>query len=179
MVIDSEKIYAKANELVKRCGTRDTLRIARETGIEVREREDFDRLLGMYVCRWKHRYIFLNGRMDPYTQQLVCGHEIGHDVLHRALAGQDTFHEFVLFNMKDETEYEANALAAHLLIDDRELMRCLKSGMDTVQTARSLNTHINLLLVKLAEMNRLGEHFELPYTPPADFLGRLDRPDAQ
>ena len=35
MVIRSEEIYKKANSLVKSCGTRDTLKIARELGIHL------------------------------------------------------------------------------------------------------------------------------------------------
>ena len=48
--------------------------------------------------------------------RMVCAHELGHDALHRL--GHDALHrdiakgeglkEFVLFNMKDTTEYEAN-----------------------------------------------------------------------
>ena len=35
MVIRSEEIYKKANSFVKSCGTRDTLKIARELGIHL------------------------------------------------------------------------------------------------------------------------------------------------
>ena len=35
MLIRSEEIYKKANRIVKTCGTRDTLKIARELGIYV------------------------------------------------------------------------------------------------------------------------------------------------
>ena len=35
MVIRSEEIYKMANSLVKSCGTRDTLKIARELGIHL------------------------------------------------------------------------------------------------------------------------------------------------
>ena len=35
MLIRSEEIYKKANRIVKTCGTRDTLKIARELGIRL------------------------------------------------------------------------------------------------------------------------------------------------
>ena len=35
MIIRSEEIYKKANSIVKSCGTRDTLKIARELGIHL------------------------------------------------------------------------------------------------------------------------------------------------
>lgn len=48
MLQRAETIYHKANELVKRCGTRDTLRIASEIGIYIHQIDDFKELLGMY-----------------------------------------------------------------------------------------------------------------------------------
>ena len=54
--------------------------------------------------------------------QMVCGHEIGHDTFHRDLAkGNVPLPEFVLFDMRTKHEYEANAFASHLIIDDDEL----------------------------------------------------------
>ena len=48
MLQKAEAIYHKANELVRRCGTRDTLRIASEIGIYIHQIGDFKELLGMY-----------------------------------------------------------------------------------------------------------------------------------
>ena len=67
-------------------------------------------------------------------------------------------------------EYEANAFAAHLLIDDEELVHYLKQGYDVAQLSAAMNTNINLMLIKLNEMNRMGRNYELPYVPHADFL---------
>ena len=75
----AETIYRKANELVRRCGTRDTLRIACEIGIYVHHIDDFKELLGIYSYQHKERHILLNSNMDYITTQMVCGHEIGHD----------------------------------------------------------------------------------------------------
>lgn len=47
MLIRSEEIYKKANRIVKTCGTRDTLKIARELGIYVHFIDEFNELL---VC---------------------------------------------------------------------------------------------------------------------------------
>ena len=51
MIIRSEDIYSKAKSIVKRCGTRDTLKIACELGIYVHYINKFDELLGMYTYR--------------------------------------------------------------------------------------------------------------------------------
>ena len=79
----AETIYHKANELVRRCGTRDTLRIAGKIGIYIHQIDTFKELLGMYSYQHKERHILLNSNMDYITVQMVCGHEIGHDALHR------------------------------------------------------------------------------------------------
>ena len=121
MIIRSEEIYKKANSIVKSCGTRDTLKIARELGIHLHFLDNLNDLLGMYTYRHKERHILLNSNMEYLIMQMVCGHEIGHDTFHRDLAkGNEPLQEFVLFDMRTKHEYEANAFASHLIIDDDE-----------------------------------------------------------
>ena len=86
MLLSAEIIHQKAERLVKRCGTRDTVKIAEETGVYVHFCNDFETLLGMYTYMQKERHILLNANMDTPILQMVCGHELGHDVLHRRLA---------------------------------------------------------------------------------------------
>ena len=171
MMIHSEDIYNKARQIVRRCGTRDTLEIARALGIYVHFIDGFHDLLGMYTCRHRERHILLNSKMEAMVAQMVCGHEIGHDALHRDLArNSHTLPEFVLFDMRSKPEYEANAFAAHLILDDDELTEYIRQGYDVVQLAAAMNTNINLVLVKLNEMNRMGRDLHLPYVPHGDFL---------
>ena len=171
MIIRSEEIYNKAQSIVKSCGTRDTLKIARELGIYVHYLDNLNDLLGMYTYRLKERPILLNSKMEKMVMQMVCGHEIGHDVFHRDLAkGNNTLPEFVLFDMRSKPEYEANAFAAHLIIDDDELINNMQQGYDVVQLSAMMNTNINLMLIKLHELNRMGWRLNLPYVPRSDFL---------
>jgi len=171
MIIGAEEIYNKAKSVVRNCGTRDTLRIARDLGIYVHYINEFDELLGMYTYRHKERHILLNANMEDMVMQMVCGHEIGHDAFHRELAkANDSLPEFVLFDMRTKHEYEANAFAAHVIIDDDDLIGYMRQGYDVVQIARMMNTNINLLLVKLNEMNRMGWSLNLPYVPHSNFL---------
>lgn len=67
----------------------------------------------------------------------------------------------MLFNMKDTTEYEANAFAAHLIIDDDDIYSMSKDKYDVVQMAKMLNVNINLVLIKLQELNKLGYDFRV------------------
>lgn len=177
MIIRSEEIYNKANSIVKSCGTRDTLKIARELGIYVHFIDDLNELLGMYTYRHKERHILLNSNMEYMVMQMVCGHEIGHDSCHRDLAkGNTSLPEFVLFDMRTKHEYEANAFAAHLIIDDDALIDYLRQGYDVVQLSSAMGTNINLMLIKLNEMNRMGWRLNIPYMPNSDFLKNV-RPE--
>ena len=74
MIIRSEEIYKKANSIVKSCGTRDTLKIARELGIHLHFLDNLNDLLGMYTYRHKERHILLNSNMEYLIMQMVCGH---------------------------------------------------------------------------------------------------------
>ena len=174
MLVRSDEIYDKANRIVKKCGTRDAIKIAQKLGIYISYIEDFDKLLGMYTYRHKERHILLNAKMEDMVLQMVCAHEIGHDILHRELAKQqDMLPEFVLFDMRTKYEYEANAFAAHICIDDEELKEHMRQGYDVVQLSAAMNTNINLMLIKLNEMNRMGCSLALPYIPKSDFLKKI------
>ena len=161
-MIDSFYIYSKATEMVKQTGTRNPMKIASEIGVMLRYSEELDKLLGLYTYRWKHRIILLNDKMEEIMARMVCAHELGHDALHRDIAKGDGLKEFVLFNMKDTTEYEANAFATHLIIDDDDIYSMSKDKYDVVQIAKMLNVNINLVLIKLQELNKLGYDFRVP-----------------
>lgn len=176
MLEDAVSIHRKALRVLQQCGTRNTEKIAEELGIYLRYKNGFDDLLGMYVYQNRERHIILNSNMDDMLLQMVCGHEIGHDILHRDRAKNTGMREFELFDMQTSVEYEANAFASHLLIDDDELIDLLKQGYDFVQVAAMMGTHINLMLVKLNELNRMGWHLNLPYVPRSDFLKNI-RPE--
>ncbi|MBQ3078209.1 MAG: ImmA/IrrE family metallo-endopeptidase [Clostridia bacterium] len=173
MLLRPEIIHRKAAQLKRRCPSGRMEQLAESLGIHLHDVDGLDRLLGMYTCRHKERHILLNARMEEAVRRMVCAHEIGHDTLHRHLAGGSGLQEFVLFDMRNETEYEANALAAHLLVEDDELIDLMKQGYDVVQLAAMTGTNVNLLLIKLNEYNRMGWQLDLPYLPRADFLKDL------
>lgn len=171
--MDSYAVFKKADNIVRQCGTRDALRIAEELGIWIYFEESLTDLLGMYTYRWNHRIMLLNPNMDDYLTQMVAAHEIGHDALHRSYAKAEGMKEFVLFNMKNNTEYEANAFGAHLLLDTEELYFLSRQGYDVVQIAQAMNSHINLVLIKMQEMIKLGYNFTLPYAPDSRFFRNI------
>ena len=171
MLLQAEMIHRKAIDIVNSCGTHDSICLAHELGIFVHEYNDFKKLLGMYTYINKERHILLNANMDDLVMQMVCGHEIGHDILHRDAAKRSQgLQEFVLFDIRNSMEYEANAFAAHLRIDDDELLPLMEQGCDVVQMASIMGTNVNLMLIKLNELNRMGWRLNLPYIPRSNFL---------
>ena len=172
-MIDSVEIYRQADRMVEKHGTRNPETIAKELGIMIIESDDFTDLLGMYTVRWHHRIMLLNRMMEYYLRLMVIGHELGHDARHRQLAMAEGMKEFTLFNTKDKTEYEANAFAAHLLLENDAVYELAREGFTTSQIASKLNTHPDLLLIKVQEMNRLGYDFKLPVEPDSCFFKKI------
>lgn len=170
MLRKAEMIYRKANEIAKLSGTRDTLRIAGDIGIFVHHIDGLKHLLGMYSYRHKERHILLNANMDYINIQMVCGHEIGHDILHRDMAKAESgLQEFTLFDMRNEMEYEANAFAAHLRIPDDELYDLIHNGYDVVQIAATMEVNVNLVLIKLNELTPDGTSTEFALSAEVRF----------
>lgn len=67
------------------------------------------------------------------------------------------------------TEYEANAFAAHLLLENDEVYALAREGYDVVKIAKTINSDINLMLIKPQEINKLGYDFNISYAPDSRF----------
>lgn len=172
-MIASDTLHKRAADVVKQCGTRDTVTVVKEMEIHLYYRDNFSDLLGMYAVIQRRRCAFLNNRLDNHLLQIVLAHKIGHDTLHRSLAKQDGLKEFMLLDIKSHPEYEANAFAAHLLLDDDELYTLIKDGYDVKQIAQMMNSHMNLVLIKMNELHKLGYDFRMPDTAQSDFLKKI------
>lgn len=165
-----EKLSNIGSSLVKRFGTRDPFQIAKALGIEVLYCEDFGSLKGMYRVIKRNRFIFLNKDLNERMQRIVCAHELGHDQLHRKLAQTNALHEFMLYDMTTRPEYEANIVAAEILIDTDELLDYVYNyRYSAEQIARAMDTDINLVALKIAHLTELGYEFR-PVDHRSDFL---------
>lgn len=174
-LIDSDGIFKKANRIVRIHESRDPEKLARWLGVDVLYFQDKTKLLGMYLRRWHRRMIFLTPYMSQQMTQMVLAHELGHDALHADLAKLNgSLSEFVLFNMQNQTEYEANAFAAHLLIDTEETLELSRENYDVVQMARYFGVNVNLMLIKTQEMGRLGYRIHAPWHADARFLSSVE-----
>lgn len=165
-----EKLSNIGSSLVKRFGTRDPFQIAKALGIEVLYCADFGSLKGMYRVIKRNRFIFLNKDLNERMQRIVCAHELGHDQLHRKLAQTNALHEFMLYDMTTRPEYEANIVAAEILIDTDELLDYVYNyRYSAEQIARAMDTDINLVALKIAHLTELGYEFR-PVDHRSDFL---------
>ena len=167
----ADEIYKKASSLIQKFGTQDPFEIAEGLGIMLLGNTEFRELKGLYTVIKRKRIIIYNANMPHTTQKIVCAHELGHDILHREYAKNKILQEFVLYDMKVRTEYEANMFAADLLISDNQISDLAYNyGYDMEQISKGLETDINLVGIKIANMNFRGSKFNIGISPKNNFL---------
>ena len=164
-----EQLARIGNGLAARYHTRDPFQIAEALGIEVLFRDDFTRLKGAYCVIKRQRFIFINSNLPQQVQRIVCAHEIGHDQLHRAAAKGNGIMEFQLYDMRTRPEYEANMVAAAMLLDTSEVLELIYRGSDAEQIACTLHSDINLVALKVDALIREG-HPLIPQAHKSNFL---------
>ena len=156
----TDHIIQIANNLVRKYGTRDPEKIARELGIRIYN-VPLKRQKGMYKVIKRNRCIFVNDSLNEVMRTIVILHEIGHDQLHRRQAA--VFQEFQLFDMSKNTmEYEANLFAAQIALPDDEMIEYIYQGYSIDQIAGEMNSDINLVGIKASELSRRGYAFRTP-----------------
>ena len=164
-----ERIIKAANNIIKKCGTRDPNKITKDLNIIIVPHY-FKKQRGAYKVIQKNRFIFINTELDPIMEQIVLFHEIGHDILHRDKAVTGSFQEFNIFDMRNNrTEYEANVFAAQLALPDDEILEYIHYGYDIEQIARAMNSDINLVALKVDILISQGYNLR-PQEHKNDFL---------
>ena len=155
----AEEIERRAAELAREHGTSDPELLAERMGIML-DYAEHPSLLGFCGIMLDVPFIALNSRTDDNTLRCACAHELGHYLLHSAIAKEQALKEFEIFNMKNKVEYDANIFAAHLLIDEEEAIALMRNGCDVFRTAMELRVNPNLLNIKLSELNSMGHRFD-------------------
>jgi Zn-dependent peptidase ImmA (M78 family) len=168
-VPNREYIQHVANKLVKKYDTRDPFQLCEAIGIQVFY-ADLGSLKGMYKYLKRNRFAAINEKLDPFTQALVCAHELGHDILHQDLARKVCLQEFMLYDMKSRPEYEANLFASEILLPDDRILDLAYEGYDIEQISKELCTDINLVALKVSSMNTRGFQFKNTIDSKTDFL---------
>ena len=169
-MVARERIYKETRRLTGLFQTRNPMKIASGLGVHVDFNYGFDSLKGMYLAIKRSRFIVLNGNLSDRDLRTVCAHELGHDRFHQELAKSSFLQEFMLYDMKQRPEYEANIFAADLLIDDDDVVSMAQSGYDVYQIAGELDADVNLVLIKIDGLKRRGYDVIAPFLPQSDFL---------
>ncbi|MCQ2433526.1 MAG: ImmA/IrrE family metallo-endopeptidase [Clostridia bacterium] len=168
-LLAGKKLYTTGSRLVHRFHTRDPFEIADALGIKI-ILCSIAPMKGMYRVILRNRFIFIDNSLTDEMKRIVCAHEIGHDQLHRSLAKGDGIQEFMLYDMRHTAEYEANLVAAEILLDEDEITEyIMEYGYTTEQTAHAMHTDINLLTLKISTMIERGYDFR-SQDSKADFL---------
>ena len=67
------------------------------------------------------------------------------------------FVEFVLYKMNSIPEYEANIVAAEILLNSEEVLEYIYDyGYTSAQIAQAMHTDINLIALKIAHLAETG-----------------------
>lgn len=160
--------------LIRKYGIRDPFRLAQLLDITVKYIST-KRQKGLCALIDDIPFIFVNRNMSEEMQRMTCAHELGHILLHSdVLSGQKPLLEYELFDIRSAAEYEANAFAANLLIDEQELLDLLHEGADMITAASSLNINVNLLMIRLLQMRKEGHDINAPFSPDSSFLGSIE-----
>lgn len=162
-------ITKKVEQLSLKFDTNDPYKLCDALGIRL-SFKDLGKMKGMYTILNRVRYIVINENLPEELQKIICAHELGHDILHKKIAMSKALQEFVIYDMKDRPEYEANYFAASLLLDSDEIMDLAREGYDVSQIAMALHTDINLLILKTEQMAEDGYCIHTPYSAEHNFL---------
>ncbi len=172
-MLSATTISKKADELLSHYHAHSLEDLAEQMGIIV-IRRNFPSLLGMYVYRWETPGIFLSRSMDSDLERMVLAHELGHDQLHRDLAG-DGLLDYGIHKYVATTEYEANAFASHLLLSTESFLSYAQQGLTMEEIAREFRVHLALVEIKAKELQRMGYPISLSLEPKPCFLRDIPR----
>lgn len=168
-----------AGRLIRKYHTRDPFQLARMLGIHVKF-IDTKQQKGFCKILLRNSFIFINRNMSEQMQRMACAHELGHLLLHRhLLTDRQWLLEMELFDIRSDTEYEANVFASELLIDEKELEELARQGHDMISAASALDVNVNLLMIRLLELQKKGHAIQVPFRPEQNFLGTIkDKADS-
>ena len=95
-------------------------------------------------------YAMFSSFLSEEEKRIVAAHELGHIVLHRKQLKMAPMSDNRLYNMTDETEYQANLFAADLLISDKDVADLSKNEeLDYFSFCSSLYATPELMSFKL------------------------------
>ena len=173
VVIVSNYIYNKVNQLVKRYRTRDPFEILSALHVVVKESNNFQKLKGYCFVSCRTVYVVINSFLPEAEKRIVAAHELGHVILHKQALKMAPMRDSVLYDMRDNTEYEANLFAADLLLEDQDIEDLSHNEeMDYFSLCSSLYSTPELMSFKLFSLIRRGHAYRMPLDLDSKFLAK-------
>ena len=152
----ADKAFELPRSLVRKHGTNDPFRIAKELNIPVHFRS-MKRQKAFCLCVMRNYSIHINENLSDQMQRMACAHELGHIILHAGELRTSPLFDTAVYDKRSSTEYEANLFAADLLLPDEEVLRAAaEPEMNFSALCRSLDTVPELMNFKLMSMHRRG-----------------------
>ena len=118
-------------------------------------------------------YVMISSFLSDEEKRIVAAHELGHVILHRAQLKLAPMKDEYLYNMKDNTEYQANLFAADLLLEDEEIDKMSKNeDLDYFGFCSSLYSSPELMSFKLYSLIQRGQAYQMPMELQSNFLAK-------
>ena len=164
-------VCEKVNKVIKKYYTRNPFEICSDMNIHIHYKDLGTALKAYYFYQSRIKNIVINSRSRKIMRRVLCGHELGHAVLHGKLAAVKGFQELGLFDTVVPTEYEANLFAAELIVSDEELLELLNDrDKSFFEIAKKLYIPAELLDFKFRILKSKGFKLETPYIAQSHFL---------
>ena len=121
----------------------------------------------------RHDFVFINTAQTLEKQAFTAAHELGHITLHRSQLKMAPMSDNRLYNMINETEYQANLFAADLLIQDEDVAALSKQeDLDYFSFCSSLYATPELMSFKLYSLMKRGQKYNMPLDINSNFLAK-------
>lgn len=164
-------IYKEATRLIRKYQTQDPFEILGGMNVIVKESSRFKKLKGFCFMGCQTVYVVISSFLSDEEKKIVAAHELGHIVLHRAQLKMAPMKDDNLYNMMDNTEYEANLFAADLLLDDGDVAEAASNDdLDYFDMCSLLSTSPQLMSFKLYSLIKRGQSYHMPLDIQSNFL---------
>lgn len=118
-------------------------------------------------------YVMISSFLSEEEKMIVAAHELGHIILHRSQLKMAPMQDDTLYNMTDNTEYQANLFAADLLIEDEDIEEMVQNeDLDYFGLCSSLNATPELMSFKLYSLTKRGQAYHMPMEIQSNFLAK-------
>lgn len=166
-------IYDETQKLIRKYKTRDPFKIMDNMHVIVGETSSFQKLKGFCFMSCKTIYVQISSFLSEEEKQIVAAHELGHIILHRTQLKMAPMKDDTLYNMQDNTEYQANLFAADLLLSDADIADMAHNeDLDYFSLCSTLNSTPELMSFKLYSLTKRGQAYHMPMEIQSNFLAK-------